>query len=161
MCVCHTALSSHNLPVNITASLGGLPRKQGEFVGLGKKYKWTANLLEATGGFEWPTEVCAGNITAPEPPGGLHQTGLYSCASDSWVETHLRANSSEEKVTKPKWVTGKWNLQRPGCFDSLLTHLTLAAVSTVSDATDCITGVKVNLDRAIILWQFSPKPSSL
>lgn len=60
------------------------------------------NLLEATGGFERPTEVCAGNVPAPETPRGLRQTGLYNGASDSWAETHLRANGSEEKVTKPK-----------------------------------------------------------
>lgn len=97
-----------------------------------KESKWTVNFWEATGGFERLTEVCAGNITAPEPPGGLHQTGLYNRASDSWAETHLWANSSEEKVTKPKWLTGKWNLQRQGCFDSLLTHLTLATVMQLS-----------------------------
>lgn len=65
-------------------------------------------------------------------PGGLHQTWLYNHTSDSWAETYLWTNCSEEKVTKPKWLTGKWILQRQGCFGSLLTHLTPATVMQLS-----------------------------
>lgn len=95
-------MQSCPLATFLSASLGGLPRKHREFVGLERKANGL-NLLEAAGGFDRLRGVRAGNITAPEPPTGLEQTGLYSHPDDSWAATHLRASgSSGEKVTKPK-----------------------------------------------------------
>lgn len=128
----HTALSSRNLPVHSTASSSGLGGNTENLLGLKRKqidcefvrgYRWF-------GTADW--SLCWKHYGSGASQGTSPDGALQLHYSDSWAEAHLRANSGEEKVTRPGWLTGKWNLQRQGCFDSLLVHLTLATLMQLS-----------------------------
>lgn len=105
-----------------TENLLGLKRKQidCEFV---RGYRWF-------GTADW--SLCWKHYGSGASQGTSPDGALRLRYSDSWAEAHLRANGGEEKVTRPAWLTGKWNLQRQGCFDSLLVHLTLATLVQLS-----------------------------
>lgn len=63
-----------------------------------KESKWTVNFWEAAGGFEWPTDVCTGNLMAPGPLQGPHQTG-----STIKLVTNGQKPTSQKTVVRKKW----------------------------------------------------------